>query len=120
MATQKSKAEELLLQSLCEAGYRPEAEVEFMDERKWRFDLAFPEIKLAIEIDGSGSHTSDKGKRMDQQKRNAALEFGWRVLSYPAREVCVAKRRERIVEQISRVVCGVESAEDAGIVLIGD
>lgn len=76
MANQKSKAEELLFEDLCVAGYRPDAEVEFMPDRKWRFDLAFPQIKLAIEIDGSGFHTSDKGKRMDQQNRNAACWSG--------------------------------------------
>lgn len=120
MAQQKSQAEDLVYQDLVKAGFTAEAEHEFHPDRQWRLDLAFPEIKLAIEIDGSGFHTSDKGKRLDQQKRNAAIEFGWRVLSYPARECCVAKRRARIVEQIGRVICGVTCEVQSSIVLVGD
>jgi len=73
-----------------------------------------------IEIGGSGYHTSDKGSRLDRQKRNAAIEYGWRVLAYPANQVCITKRRQRIVEQIGRVVCGVECRIQSSIVLIGD
>ena len=115
-----SVAEQLLLDALKNVGLHPETEHQFSEDRKWRFDFAWPEIKLAIEVDGSGFHTSDKGKRLDQQKRNAALELGWRVLAYPAREVGVAKRRIRIVEQIMRVVCGVECPQSASVVLVGD
>jgi hypothetical protein len=46
--------------------------------------------------------------------------MGWRVLSYPARETTYNNRRARIVEQIIRILCGVESPEDAEIVLVGD
>ena len=116
----KSKAEELLYEDLVLAGYQPEVEYEFHPLAKWRLDLAYPAIQLAIEIDGSGFHTSDKGKRLDQQKRNAAVEFGWRVISFPAREVAVAKRRARIVDQIGRIICGVQCEHESRIVLVGD
>jgi len=101
-------------------GLSPEREFRFHTVRRWRFDFAWPQIRLAIEIDGSGAHTHDRGKRLDQQKRNAALELGWRVLAYPARETVTAKRRERIVEQIQRVFCGESDELAAAYVLDGD
>lgn len=50
-------------------------EFKFHDERKWRFDFAWVEKKIAIEIQGgiwigkSGSHTSRKGFENDCEKK---------------------------------------------------
>ncbi len=67
----------------------------------WRFDFAWPEAKLAVEIDGGqfapsgGRHNSDE----DRAKLNAAAEFGWRVLRYsPA----MLRDPQAVVEQIRR------------------
>lgn len=53
-------------------------------ERKWRFDLAWPERRLAVEVDGGiwtgGRHTSGKGYTNDCEKVNTATVEGWRVL----------------------------------------
>ncbi len=59
--------------------------------RKWRFDLAWPAHKLAIEIDGAvyagGRHTRGKGFEADCEKLNEALLQGWRVLRYSTGQV---------------------------------
>ena len=56
----------------------------FARPRKWRFDFAWPEPMVAVEIDGggfvAGRHTRGKGFEMDAEKLNAATEKGWRVL----------------------------------------
>lgn len=64
----------------------PEAlyEYKFHDTRKWRFDMAWPDKKLAVEINGGTwaykpSHTG-KGQVRDYEKGNAATLMGWRVL----------------------------------------
>jgi very-short-patch-repair endonuclease len=102
----KSEAERLLLDALNAVGLDPETGYKFC-HRKWEFDFAFVEPKLAIEIDGSGpGHNSDGAVRNDCSKRNAAVEFGWRVLRYPARSVVVNSRRAMIVAQIQRIWCG--------------
>jgi very-short-patch-repair endonuclease len=116
----RSRAEQLLYADLTDAGYTPVIGYRFHPERGWKFDLCWPDLSLAVEIDGSGYHTSDKGKRLDQEKRNAALEMRWRVLSYPANSVTTHKRRARIVEQIIRVICGVECPDSAACVLVGE
>ena len=54
--------------------------------RKWRFDYAIPEFKIAIEIDGGvwtqGRHTRPQGYLNDMEKFNAAAAMGWVVLKF--------------------------------------
>jgi very-short-patch-repair endonuclease len=56
----------------------------FHSTRKWRFDLAFPSVKLAIEVDGRGRHQTVTGVRADHEKQNAAIALGWKVMRFPA------------------------------------
>lgn len=65
------------------------AELVFHPSRKWRFDIAIPERKIAIEYEGIFSaksrHTSVKGFTGDCDKYNAAQLLGWIVLRYTAK-----------------------------------
>lgn len=64
----------------------PEREYVFAAPRKWRFDFAFPDRKLAIEIEGgiwnAGAHVRGGHFESDCAKYNAAIKLGWRVLRY--------------------------------------
>lgn len=64
----------------------PETEFRFHPERKWRFDFAWPEQKVAVEVDGGvfsgGRHTRGMGFIRDCEKLNMACEMGWKVLRY--------------------------------------
>lgn len=115
----QSEAEALLIADLTAAGFPPATQVAFHELRGWEIDLAYPQIKLAIEVDGRGRHQSFTGERGDLEKINAAIEQGWRVLRYPAASVATASRRERIVEQIVRVIHGHEEPVDSACVLTG-
>lgn len=61
-------------------------EFRFHPIRKWRFDFAWPEQKIAVEVQGgiwlgkSGAHTSGKGRTRDIEKSNMAAKMGWRML----------------------------------------
>lgn len=50
----------------------------------WRFDFAWPKLKVAVEIDGGtymgGDHVRGKGYQRDCMKNNAAQVEGWSVL----------------------------------------
>lgn len=65
-----------------------EEELVFHPVRKWRFDWAIPELKIAIEYEGLMSkksrHTTIKGYTEDTIKYNEASKLGWRVLRYTA------------------------------------
>lgn len=77
---------------LKERGYRFEQEFRFHPTRKWRFDIAFPGQKIAIEYegikvakDGKSRHTTLCGYTADAEKYNAAQSLGWKVLRYTAK-----------------------------------
>ena len=65
--------------------------------RDWRFDFAWPNAKVAVEIDGGqwkpirrrdgsvsygGRHNTPEGFRSDCEKLNAAAVLGWTVLRF--------------------------------------
>jgi very-short-patch-repair endonuclease len=62
-------------------GYRQE--YRFDDERRWRFDFAWPEKRVALEVEGGawvgGRHNRAAGFQADAEKYNAAAAAGWRV-----------------------------------------
>ena len=59
-------------------------EHKFHDVRKWRFDYAFPDQKVAVEVDGGvwtgGRHINPAGYINDMEKLNTAASMGWLVL----------------------------------------
>jgi very-short-patch-repair endonuclease len=68
------------------AGLMPRATFEhrFAAPRRWKFDLAFIDAKLAVEIDGgafiAGRHVRGAGYRDDIEKFAEATCRGWRIL----------------------------------------
>ena len=62
----------------------PSTELLFHPKRKWRFDFAWEEQKLALEIHGGihsgGRHTRGRGFVEDRAKMNEATLLGWTVL----------------------------------------
>jgi very-short-patch-repair endonuclease len=61
----------------------PEREVRFHPVRRWRFDYAWPDQRIALEIDGGvwvgGRHSGGAGQVKDMEKMNHAAALGWRV-----------------------------------------
>lgn len=78
----------------------PVREHMFHPSRKWRFDFAWPELKLAAEVEGGteshgqkrringktitikSRHLTPSGFREDCNKYNQAALLGWRVLRF--------------------------------------
>jgi very-short-patch-repair endonuclease len=61
-------------------------EYRFAHPRRWRFDIAIPNERIAIELEGGvftgGRHTRGTGYLNDMEKYNAATALGWRVLRF--------------------------------------
>lgn len=57
-------------------------ELQFDAKRKFRFDYAIPEFRIAIEIDGGGRHNRAQGFIKDMEKMNLAAAQGWRVMHF--------------------------------------
>jgi very-short-patch-repair endonuclease len=62
----------------------------FHPVRKWRFDYAWPDSKVAMEVDGAifggkSGHNTGVGIARDAEKSNAAVELGWRLIRLTAK-----------------------------------
>jgi len=81
-----------------------ELEYRFHPVRRFRFDLAYPSTKLAIEIEGGiftgGRHTRGAGYRRDMGKYNLATLMGWRVLRYTPQDVKDGIAVRQIIEAL--------------------
>lgn len=105
-----SKLERELAGHLSVMELRPEAQYRFHPERRWRLDFAFPDVLVAVEIDGgifaaenggeAGKHARGAGRCKDMEKRNAAVELGWLVLNYGPPHI----RSGEAALQVARVV----------------
>lgn len=81
-----------------------QTEYRFHPTRRWRFDVAFPSLRVAVECDGHGfGHQSIGGRKADHEKANAAAESGWIILRYTPSELTRTKAQETI-EQVCRVL----------------
>lgn len=85
----RSAPERSLESQLSAAGIAFVPELRFAREtfdRDWRFDFAFPDAMLAVEVEGgawtNGRHTRGAGFAGDCDKYNAATMLGWRVLRF--------------------------------------
>ena len=79
-------------------------EYRFHPTRRWRFDFAWPDLKLAAEVEGGtwsgGRHTTGKGFEQDCQKYNAACELGWTVL----RGTTTMVKSGELAASVSRII----------------
>lgn len=75
---------EMLLHLAANGIVAPVTEHRFHPKRRWKFDMAWPDRKLALEIEGGvwhgGRHTTGAGFTADCEKYNEATVCGWRVL----------------------------------------
>jgi hypothetical protein len=91
----------------------PQREYRFDPARRWRFDFAWPHLKLAAEVEGgiwlshddpqqrSSRHTTGSGFEADCDKYNAAVVQGWRVLRFTPSHV----RSGDALVTLSRALC---------------
>lgn len=86
---------------ICEINHYPNPVFEhhFHSERKWRFDIAFIEWQIAIELEGvyvegghaKGRHTSIVGMANDLEKYNTATAMGWRIFRIFPDQLCTTE-----------------------------
>lgn len=76
--------------------------------RKFRFDFAWTERKLLVEVNGGtyakGAHSTGRGIARDYEKANLAVLQGWRVLSFDGKAI----KSGEAVEVVRRALGGEE------------
>lgn len=88
----KSIGEETFLLHCRAYGLEPIREYQFTPTRKFKFDFAWPDLSLAVEVEGGtrfglSRHSRGDGFERDCEKYNLAALEGWRVLRFSTRMV---------------------------------
>jgi len=112
----KSKGEETLALHMKLSGMpEPEREYRFHNERKWRFDFAYPSLKTAIEIEGGtrgkSRHTQHSGFEKDAEKYNEAVILGWRLLRFTTDQVV----NGIAIDTIKRLLTGIADGQTGAV-----
>jgi len=88
----------------------PEREFLFHKKRKWRFDLAWPSLLIAVEVEGGiwvgGRHVRGEGYEADCEKYNEAQMAGWMVLRFTPNMLRNGKASKTIEKVLRRAVDG--------------
>lgn len=87
-------------------------EYRFHPVRRWRFDYAIPDIKLAVEYHGhagfvgkgASGHSTIKGLTNDCEKMNSAIAAGWRVLAFTALHFRYSERTKHNLTDVRETV----------------
>ena len=91
-----------------------------IEGRKFRFDCANPDKKIAIEINGGlwmyGKHNRPIGMQQDYIKYNAATVAGWRVLIYTPE---MLRNQPGLIISAVRQLCGYDAAVQQTLDLTG-
>src|SRR6266542_3147807 len=72
--------------------------------RRCRIDLAYPELKIAIEVDGWEHHRTRSAFDADRARENDLVAAGWRVLRFTSRSDApeIARLVARLLDELSR------------------
>ncbi|GGI85642.1 hypothetical protein GCM10007978_24130 [Shewanella hanedai] len=86
-----------------------EKEVRFHPVRQWRFDYAWPDLKIALEIHGGvftdGRHNRGKGFTEDRVKMNSAQLLGWTVIEATTAQVNNGQMLQWVMSAIESRSC---------------
>ncbi len=84
---------------------KPVRQYQFDEKRKFRFDFAWPQHKLAVEIQGgqwiNGYHNRGSGQSNDMEKKRLAIKQGWRVMEYGTDDL---KKPLVVVAEVMRLI----------------
>jgi len=96
----RSRAERLFLDLLVRAGIR--GWVANYAVGPYCVDAAFPEQKIAIEIDGFAFHTDAEVFQYDRDRQNYLILNGWRILRFTWRDL--VEHPERVIAEVRRAI----------------
>lgn len=83
----------------------------FHPSRNWKFDFAFVECKLALEVEGGiwrpggGAHSRPQAIERDIEKYNAALLLGWRVFRSTPKMI----RQNQVIDPLQQLLASLRT-----------
>lgn len=92
----------------------PVAEYAFLPPRRWRFDYAWPDARVAVELEGgvytNGRHVRPDGFTGDCVKYNHAALNGWRVLRFTGQ--LLSEDPATCISQVAQLLQAVPEPDD--------
>ncbi len=89
-------------------GISCEREYRFIKDRRFRFDVAIPGHKIAVEFEGgvftNGRHTRGAGYVNDAKKYNLATMHGWKLLRYTTETTKEMNWEFKVADEIKRLI----------------
>lgn len=74
--------------------------------RRFRLDLAWPQYRVGIEVQGGiwlkAAHSTGTGIKRDMEKRNLGIVNGWRVLECEPKDLCTVELADMVRKVIAR------------------
>jgi hypothetical protein len=97
----------LFHQALGDAGLPvPTHEHRFAPPRRWRFDYAWPDRMLALEVEGGvhtgGRHVRGQGYVNDMEKYSTGAAMGWLLIRVQPSELCSPRTMDWIRRALER------------------
>lgn len=92
---------------LCKAAGLPPAAFQFRVGR-YEIDFAYPDLLLAIEVDGYGPHASRRAFQKDRDRQNDLVARGWTVLRFTWADV--VKRPDHVARLVREAIGRAELA----------
>jgi hypothetical protein len=93
----------------------PVREHTFHPTRKWRFDFAWPDRMIALEIHGGifvrGGHARGFGMEEDFEKENEAIRLGWKLYKFGSSQ-CQRKKQTQQSSAALEYMYGILKPED--------
>jgi hypothetical protein len=84
----------------------PVFEHSYIPNRRFRLDVAFPEHKVGIEVQGGlflkAAHSTGTGIKRDMEKRNLGILNGWRVLECEPKDLCMVETVNMVKELLKK------------------
>jgi hypothetical protein len=71
-------------------------------------DFAYPDLRLAIEVDGFGVHGTPRAMAKDFVRQNGLVPYGWHVLRFTWRQV--VREPEMVARAIAGALAGLAAA----------
>jgi very-short-patch-repair endonuclease len=75
---------------------------------RYEIDFAYPELLLAIEVDGYGPHSSRRAFQADRDRQNVLVGLGWTVLRFTWADV--VKRPDHVARLVAEAIGQRQSA----------
>jgi very-short-patch-repair endonuclease len=100
----------IILNALQVMGIKAVREYRFLHDRRFRFDIAIPEHKIAIEFEGGifkrGRHNRGKGYSNDAKKYNLSTMHGWKLLRYTPDLTKTINWEFKIAAEVKKLING--------------